>query len=89
MPGAVNGLEDVYEYEPEGPTCNPSTQSQAEVYKTEGESKGCVGLISSGTSKEESAFLDASAKGGPGTNEEEGEDVFFQTSAQLVAGRHR
>ena len=38
------------------------------------EGGGCVGLISSGTSGEESAFLDAS---------ESGEDVFFLTAAKL------
>jgi hypothetical protein len=36
---------------------------------------GCVGLVSSGTSGEESAFVDASAGGG---------DVFFLTASQLV-----
>ena len=36
---------------------------------------GCVGLISSGTSGEESAFLDAS---------ESGNDVFFLTASRLV-----
>ena len=38
-------------------------------------SSGCIGLISSGTSSQESAFLDAS---------ENGDDVFFLTAAQLV-----
>ena len=38
-------------------------------------SGGCVGLISSGTSAEESAFLDAS---------ENGDDVFFLTASRLV-----
>ncbi len=40
---------------------------------------GCVSLISSGDSDHESAFLDASASG---------EDVFFLTNQQLVAGDH-
>ena len=39
-------------------------------------SSGCIGLISSGTSSQESAFLDAS---------ENGDDVFFLTAAQLVS----
>jgi hypothetical protein len=61
VPSDGNGLEDVYEYEPSGVgSC--------------GLSSGCVGLISSGGSSEESAFLDAS---------ETGDDVFFLTSAQL------
>jgi hypothetical protein len=38
-------------------------------------SGGCVGLVSSGESSEESAFLDASESGG---------DVFFLTTAKLV-----
>jgi DNA-binding beta-propeller fold protein YncE len=56
------GVENVYEYEPKG------------VGGCEGE--GCVGLISSGTSSHESAFLDAS---------ESGDEVFFATAGRLVA----
>jgi len=68
--GDGNGREDVYEYEPGGVAgCSLPT--------------GCVGLISSGASGEEAAFLDASGVGGGG---EEGEDVFFMTAAKLVAG---
>lgn len=56
------GVENVYEYEPdERGACH--------------DGGGCVGLISSGTSPHESAFLDAS---------ENGNDVFFLTSQQLV-----
>jgi hypothetical protein len=62
VPGDINGKEDVYEYEPDG------VGSCAGV-------SGCIGLISSGTSGEESVFLDAS---------ESGNDVFFLTSARLV-----
>jgi DNA-binding beta-propeller fold protein YncE len=63
VPAASNGKEDVYEYEPEGMgTCQASS--------------GCIGLISSGTSNQESVFLDAS---------ENGDDVFFMTAAKLVA----
>jgi WD40-like Beta Propeller Repeat len=59
---ATNGKEDVFEYEPEGVgSCTYSS--------------GCIGLISSGTSSQESAFLDAS---------ENGDDVFFITSARLA-----
>ncbi|HTZ65668.1 MAG TPA: hypothetical protein VMB51_16330 [Solirubrobacteraceae bacterium] len=59
----TNGKEDVYEFEPAGVgTCQ--------------DSGGCVGLISSGTSDRESAFLDAS---------ENGDDVFFTTTSPLVA----
>jgi hypothetical protein len=63
VPQDTNGLEDVYEYEPDGVSSSCT------------EAAGCVGLISSGTSGEESALLDAS---------ESGDDVFFLTAAQLV-----
>ncbi|HYM53968.1 MAG TPA: hypothetical protein VES97_01290, partial [Solirubrobacteraceae bacterium] len=55
------GVENVYEYEP-----NATGGCQAEG--------GCVGLISSGASQHESAFLDASASGN---------DVFFLTAGKL------
>jgi hypothetical protein len=64
-----NGTGDVYEYEPPGVgSCATGVSSFA------ASSGGCLNLISSGTSKEESAFLDAS---------ESGDDVFFLTAAQL------
>ncbi len=63
----VNGKEDVYEYEPGGVGSCGSGGAE----NTEG---GCVALISSGKSEQESAFLDAS---------EDGNDVFFLTSAKL------
>ena len=70
VPQATNGLADVYEYEPAGVGgCEASSMTFSE------RSGGCVGLISSGSSGEESAFMDASASG---------EDVFFLSSAQLV-----
>jgi DNA-binding beta-propeller fold protein YncE len=70
VPADVNGKEDVYEYEPEGVgSCGASSETFSE------KSGGCVDLISSGTSSEESAFLDASAGGG---------DVFFLTASELV-----
>ena len=70
MPQDVNGEEDVYEYEAEGEgNCRNSTATFNERVG------GCVGLISSGTSSEESAFLDASVSGN---------DVFFLTASQLV-----
>jgi DNA-binding beta-propeller fold protein YncE len=60
--GDVNATQDVYEYEPSGVgTC----QAQ----------DGCVALVSSGSSSEESAFLDASATS---------EDVFFLTPGKLL-----
>ncbi|MFZ1153612.1 MAG: hypothetical protein WAN93_01770 [Solirubrobacteraceae bacterium] len=71
VPSDTNGVEDVYEFEPPGVggCSNESATFSAH-------SGGCVDLISSGTSKEESAFLDAS---------ESGDDVFFLTSAQLAS----
>jgi len=79
VPQDVNGTWDVYQYEPPGGggegegDCTTSTQSASDVYNPKAE--GCVGLISSGESSEESAFLDASESGG---------DVFFMTLSQLV-----
>lgn len=69
VPQDVNGNWDVYQYEPPGVgTCSATSVTFSE------RSDGCVGLISSGESAEESAFLDASSTGG---------DVFFLTSAKL------
>jgi hypothetical protein len=70
VPQATNGLENAYEYEPEGVgSCDGGDATFSE------EVGGCVALISSGVSGAESAFLDAS---------ESGEDVFFLTKSQLV-----
>jgi hypothetical protein len=85
VPDDVNGQWDVYEYEPEGVSSCASSVSSGSVlfrssrsFEVEGakgeEGSGCVGLISSGTSPEESAFLDASEGGG---------SVFFLTQAKL------
>jgi hypothetical protein len=71
VPQATNGLMDLFEYEPtEVGDCEASSSGFSE------HSGGCVGLISSGSSAVESAFLDASASG---------EDVFFLTSARLAS----
>jgi DNA-binding beta-propeller fold protein YncE len=69
VPQDVNGTGDVYEYEPPG--IGDCTTSRATFSERSG---GCVALISSGTSDEESGFLDASENGG---------DVFFLTAAKL------
>jgi hypothetical protein len=75
VPGDVNGKEDVYEYEPAGVGgCVAGLSSASVVYNAADD--GCVGLVSSGISGEESVFMDASVSGG---------DVFFLTSAQLVS----
>jgi hypothetical protein len=67
----VNGQEDVYEYEPEGE--GGCTASSVTFNSRSG---GCVGLVSSGTSPEESGFMDAS---------EGGDDVFFLTTSRLTS----
>jgi hypothetical protein len=62
VPADTNLTEDVYQYEPNGVgSCSAPS--------------GCVALISSGKSPEESGFLDASENGG---------DVFFLTTANVV-----
>jgi DNA-binding beta-propeller fold protein YncE len=77
VPQDENGTEDVYQYEPVGIAepagvagCGAGSAGYVEA------AVGCVRLISSGSSAQESAFLDASESGG---------DVFFLTSARLAA----
>jgi hypothetical protein len=87
VPQDINGKQDVYEYEPQGvPRGKHQCTSSAETFSAR--SSGCVGLISSGTSPNESAFLDASESGGEGEAGEElsegGGDVFFLTAARLA-----
>ena len=88
VPGDVNGTWDVYEWEPVGVGgCSSSVSSGGVVFVKEGEGQGggCVGLISSGESPDESAFMDASATGGRDSEGHEGGgDVFFLTSAKLA-----
>lgn len=68
-PQDTNGVEDVYQYEPPGVgDCTISSKAYSPS------AGGCVSLISSGSAKEESAFLDAS---------ESGDDAFFLTQAKL------
>ena len=69
----TNGEENVYEYEPAGVgSCSSASNGASDVF--DAEIGGCVALISSGGSNEESAFLDASEEGG---------DVFFLTRQEL------
>ena len=90
VPQDVNGAIDVYQYEPAGVpegehACSSTARSGSETFKpTRGfevqgrsgqEGAGCVALISSGTSPEESTFIDASENGG---------DVFFLTTSRLA-----
>jgi hypothetical protein len=90
VPLDVNGVTDVYEYEPAGDggesghPCTAASAGGSEAFKgarafqAEGvageEAAGCVALISSGTSAQPSAFLEASETGG---------DVFFITASKL------
>ena len=75
VPQDTNATEDVYEYEPPGSEEAPVGDSCTVGSPTyDPHSGGCVGLISSGLSPGESAFLDASGTG---------DDVFFLTTAQL------
>jgi hypothetical protein len=63
VPAATSGKESVYEYEPNAVgSCVSATG-------------GCVSLISSGSSSNESAFLEATP---------DGSSVFFLTAAQLL-----
>jgi hypothetical protein len=71
VPQDVNGTQDVYEYEPAGVgDCSASRSTFSAM------TGGCVSLVSSGESAEETSFLDAS---------ETGSDVFFLTTGKLVA----
>lgn len=89
-PKDINNTVDVYEYEPAGVpagehSCSSASASGSVTFKparnvqVEGravqEGAGCVGLISSGESPDESAFLDAT---------ETGSEVFFITTAKLL-----
>jgi NHL repeat/WD40-like Beta Propeller Repeat len=71
VPSDTNGVMDVYEFEPPG--VGSCTTTSSTFSPTSG---GCVSQISSGTSAEESAFLDAS---------ESGDDVFFLTQSRLTS----
>lgn len=71
VPQDTDGEVDVYEYEPAGVG---ACSTEAATYSPS--SEGCVNLVSSGTSSQESAFLDAS---------ESGNDVFFLSEARLVS----
>ncbi len=82
VPADVDGKENVYEFEPVGVGgCREGAAGSGEVFAPA--AAGCVGLVSSGTSSQESEFLDAT---GVGPGGEEGEEVFFLTASQLVAG---
>jgi hypothetical protein len=74
VPQDENGRQDVYEWERPGEgTCAVGSSSYSAT------SGGCLFLLSGGTSTDESFFLDAG---------ENGDDVFIETRAQLVARDH-
>jgi hypothetical protein len=77
VPQDVNSQVDVYEYEPPNtapePPPNDSCTTDSATYNIA--TGGCVNLISSGTSHQESGFYDASATG---------DDAFFLTTESLV-----
>jgi hypothetical protein len=77
VPQDTNGLEDVYEYEPAGVGGSSGCTIASAAFSER--SGGCVSLISSGTSKAESVFYDAS---------ENGDDAFFVTAGRLTAADH-
>jgi hypothetical protein len=86
VPEATNAKQDVYEYEPQGVPAGPhECTGQSATFTAP--AAGCLGLISSGTSPRESAFLDASVTGGEGEHgealDEGGGDVFFLTAEKL------
>lgn len=70
VPQDVNGTWDVYEYEPPGVG---SCTNKAPTFSAS--TGGCVDLVTSGGSPNQSAFLDAS---------ETGDDVFFMTTSHLA-----
>jgi hypothetical protein len=70
VPQDTDGTQDVYEYEPSA--VGGCTEASPSFAVRNG---GCIGLISSGTSASESAFMDAS---------ESGDDVFFLTASRLT-----
>jgi hypothetical protein len=70
VPRDTNAKQDVYEWEEPG--TGDCTQASPAYSPPNG---GCVSLISSGKSPQDSSFLDASANG---------EDVFISTSSSLL-----
>ena len=74
VPGDTNGAVDVYEWEATGedPSNGKCTEASPSYSPP---NSGCLSLITSGTSPEETAFIDASA---------DGSNVFFLTQSSLL-----
>jgi hypothetical protein len=76
VPQDTNGVEDVYQYEPVAGTGTAASDGCSAVSVTFSPvSEGCVSLVSSGQSANESVFIDSS---------ESGDDVFFATNSRLT-----
>jgi hypothetical protein len=77
VPQDVNGAEDVYEYEPPNSVAGSAQSNTCTVGSStySPRSGGCVSLISAGSGREASDFVDASANGN---------DVFFVTTDPLL-----
>lgn len=68
--GDTNGKRDVYQWQEQGGDgCTPSSVTYSEIWG------GCVSLVSSGESPQDSELIDASA---------DSRDVFFSTTSSLV-----
>lgn len=73
-PQAINENWNVYEWEPSGVRAGSESACSNATPGYDAATKGCIALISSGESSDESGFLDASESGG---------DVFFMTTSKL------
>ena len=79
-PQDTNGVQDVYQYEPQGYTNTSGEQQCTSASPGYSEAAGgCQSLISSPSSGSDSSFLDASETGG---------DVFLLTAAELPGEEH-
>jgi hypothetical protein len=76
IPTDTNGVKDVYEWESSSSQAHCQELGAALYVPAAG---GCISLISSGQSPQDSEFVDASA---------DGRDAFFTTSASLAAEDH-
>jgi hypothetical protein len=74
VPRDTNGKQDVYEWERAG-SAEACDEFGAELYVES--SGGCLSLISSGESAEDSSFVDTSSANGA-------RDVFFKTGSSLI-----
>lgn len=72
VPDDTNGMQDVYQWEAVGAgTCSAASPAYSES------NGGCISLMSSGKSSQDSRFIDASS---------DGRDIFFTTGESLLKG---